>query len=224
MGHPPVRLILVTGGARSGKSDYAERRALELGAEAVTYVATAAPGDDEMARRIARHRDGRPRGWRTVEAPRDAGAAVCAAATDVVLLDCLTLLASNALLSVAGRDGGEGAEDAAQAAVVSEVDALCAAAAGRSGTLLVVTNEVGLGVVPPTPLGRWFRDALGAANRRLAAAADEVVLLVSGVPVHVKGRAPLPAPTGGSFGGRPAGTDEPLARETAAERGGSMEG
>ncbi|HEX6940751.1 MAG TPA: bifunctional adenosylcobinamide kinase/adenosylcobinamide-phosphate guanylyltransferase, partial [Longimicrobiales bacterium] len=88
--------------------------------------------------------------------------------------------------------GGTAIEDAAHAAVAAEVDALLDAAATRAGTLLVVTNEVGFGIVPPTALGRWFRDALGTANRRLAAAADEVVLLVSGVPLHIKGGVPFP--------------------------------
>ncbi len=189
-----MRLILVTGGARSGKSDYAERRAAALGGDAVTCIATATAGDDEMAARIARHRAARRVTWRTVEAPCDVGAAVRAAAADVVLLDCLTLLASNALLCAVGEDGRDVGEDAAHAAVAAEVDALLVAVAEREGTLLVVTNEVGYGVVPPTALGRWFRDALGAANRRLAAVADEVVLMVSGVPLRIKGHACLPEP------------------------------
>lgn len=136
----------------------------------------------------------RPAAWRTIEAPRDAATALRAVATDVVLLDCLTLLASNGLLSVVRDDGRRVGVDAAHAAVAAEVDALLVVAAQRDGTLLVVTNEIGLGVVPPTALGRWFRDALGAANGRLAAAADEVVLLVSGVPLHIKGRAPVSDP------------------------------
>jgi adenosylcobinamide kinase/adenosylcobinamide-phosphate guanylyltransferase len=186
-------LILVTGGARSGKSGWAERRAAELGG-AVTYVATAEALDDEMARRIARHRAERPAAWPTVESPRDAGAAVRAAATPVVLVDCMTVLASNALLA-AEAEG----EEAAQSAVLAEADALLAAALAHSGTVIVVTNEVGMGVHPPTSLGRWYRDALGRANARLAAAADEVVLMVSGIPVWVKG-GPHPQPLSRSAG------------------------
>jgi adenosylcobinamide kinase/adenosylcobinamide-phosphate guanylyltransferase len=209
-------LVLITGGARSGKSAYAERRAAELAAE-VTYVATAEPMDGEMRRRIERHRRERPAGWVTVEAPRDAGRAISLAATPVVLLDCLTVLASNALLgsgsapggapdhgtgeAQAGQEanaggeanagqeattGGENAEEDAIAAVLRETDAVCAAALSREGTTLVVTNEVGLGVHPPTRLGRWYRDALGRANQRVAAAAGEVVLLVSGIPVRIR--------------------------------------
>lgn len=175
------RIILITGGARSGKSGYAERRAAELGGEAVTYVATAEALDDEMARRIAQHRTERPASWITVESARGAAEAICSAGTLVVLLDCLTVLASNALLA-AEREG----EEAVQAAVLREAEGLRDAALARQGTTLVVTNEVGLGVHPPTSLGRWYRDALGRANLLLAAAAEEVVLLVSGIPLRVK--------------------------------------
>lgn len=175
------RIILITGGARSGKSAYAERRAAELEGEAVTYVATAEALDDEMARRIARHRAERPAGWTTVESPRDAAEAVRSATTPTVLLDCLTVLASNALLA-AEPEG----EEAAQAAVLREAEGLREAALARGGTTLVVTNEVGLGVHPPTTLGRWYRDALGRANLLLATAAAEVVLLVSGIPIRIK--------------------------------------
>jgi adenosylcobinamide kinase / adenosylcobinamide-phosphate guanylyltransferase len=176
------RLILITGAARAGKSAYAERRAAELGGDEVTYIATAEALDDEMARRIAQHRADRPAAWTTVEAPRRAGEALHTAPTATVLVDCLTVLASNAMLA-AEPDG----EQVAEAAVLAEAEALLAAALGRDGTTLVVTNEVGWGVHPPTALGRWYRDALGRANLRVAAAADEVVLLVCGVPMHVKG-------------------------------------
>lgn len=178
------RIILITGGARSGKSAYAERRAAEIGGAAVTCVATAEPLDAEMERRIARHRAERPQAWATREAPRDAAAAVRSARTETVLVDCLTVLASNALLA-AEAEG----EEAAEAAVRGEARALCEAALERTGTTLVVTNEVGMGVHPPTALGRWYRDALGRANALLAASADEVVLMVSGIPLTVKPRA-----------------------------------
>lgn len=180
-----MELILITGGARSGKSRHAEQTALRLGGGAVTYIATAAAGDDEMERRIAEHRARRPAGWITLEAQSGAGDAVLAAPTGVVLLDCLAILASNALLA-AEQEG----ERAAVAAVLGEVDALLEAAARRRGTLIVVSNEVGFGVVPPSALGRWFRDALGLANQRVAAAAREVVLTVAGIPLVVKGPQP----------------------------------
>ena len=176
-----MRLILVTGGARSGKSAYAQRRSLELGGDDVTVIVTARPGDEEIARRIARHRAARPACWRTVEAPTNANAALRAAPTDVVLLDCLTVLLSNVLL-----EAEAGGEEAALAAMATETGALLEAAAAREGTLIGVTNEVGLGIVPDGRLGRWFRDGLGVANQRLAGAADEVVLLACGIPLTVK--------------------------------------
>lgn len=176
-----MRVTLITGGARGGKSRYAQERALALGGSAVTFIATASAGDDEMARRIEEHRAARPAGWMTIEAPRDAGRAVLAAQTDVVVLDCLNMLAANA---ISGRAAGS--EVDALAAIGAETDGLLDAAASRDGALLVVTNEVGFGVHPPTRLGRWFRDGLGAANQRVAAIADEVVLMVAGVPLHVK--------------------------------------
>lgn len=174
-------MILITGGARSGKSAYAEQRAAALGGTEVTYVATAQPFDQEMRQRIARHRAERPVGWTTVEVPLQAAAAVRAAGNGVVLVDCLTVLASNALLAVEPHG-----EAAVQQAVLGEADALRDAALARTGTTLVVTNEVGMGVHPPTSLGRWYRDALGRANMRLAAAAAEVVLLVSGIPIRIR--------------------------------------
>jgi len=176
-----MRLILVTGGARSGKSAYAQRRSLELGGDDVTVIVTARPGDEEMARRIARHRAARPACWRTVEAPTNANAALRAAPTDVVLLDCLTVLLSNVLL-----EAEAGGEEAALAAMATETGALVEAAAAREGTLIAVTNEVGLGIVPDGRLGRWFRDGLGIANQQLTGAAQEVVLLVCGVPIPLK--------------------------------------
>jgi adenosyl cobinamide kinase/adenosyl cobinamide phosphate guanylyltransferase len=198
-----VRITLVTGGARSGKSDYAERLARELGGDDVTFVATATADDAEMAARIARHRAARPAGWHTVEARRDAAAAIRGATTHVVLLDCLTLLASNALLDAASAAAGtpiSPADEAgtapsehviesdatARGAVRAEAEALVRAANERDTTLIVVTNEVGLGVVPATRLGRLYRDALGEANRIVAEAADQVVMMVSGIPWRLK--------------------------------------
>ncbi len=177
MGH----IILITGGARSGKSGYAKNRAGELGGELVTYVATAEPLDAEMERRIIRHRAERPAEWITVEAPRQSWQAVRAATTPTVLVDCMTVLASNALLAVEADCEQAGVSD-----VLREAEALRDAALAREGTTLVVTNEVGMGVHPPTALGRWYRDALGRANALLAASAGEVVLMVSGIPLTIK--------------------------------------
>ena len=174
-----MHLTLVTGGARSGKSDYAETLA-RARAQPVTFVATAESLDDEMAARIARHRARRDPSWTTVESPYDAAEAVVRASTPVVVLDCLTLLGSNAMLSAESR-----LEDAS-GAVRHEVQRLIRARASRDGALIVVTNEVGLGIVPHTPVGRVYRDALGEANTALARVADAVVLMVSGIPVVLR--------------------------------------
>jgi adenosylcobinamide kinase/adenosylcobinamide-phosphate guanylyltransferase len=185
------RLILVLGGARSGKSTYAEARAAALaGADGrVLYLATAEALDDEMARRIARHRASRPATWQTAEEPRDPAAALRGAALEirVILLDCITLWLSNLLAAFPVHSDGTADEAAAEEAVEKAVsDLLAAHQAGRSH-LVVVSNEVGLGIVPAYPLGRLYRDLLGRVNIRLAAAADEVVLMVAGIPLQVKG-------------------------------------
>lgn len=171
-----MKITLVTGGARAGKSTWAEEEALRLGGESVTYVATAEPLDGEMAERIARHRAARPSEWRTEEAPRRVPEAVASASTSVVLLDCVTLWISNLLLD--DRVGATGAREG--------VEELLRTAAAREGHLVAVTNEVGLGVIPGNALARRYRDLLGWANRRLAEEALEVVLLVAGLPLHLK--------------------------------------
>jgi adenosylcobinamide kinase/adenosylcobinamide-phosphate guanylyltransferase len=175
-----VRITLITGGVRSGKSRFALERAEAAGAEDVTFIATAVLTDDEMRRRAERHRAERPAVWRTVEAATDVADAVARAQTHVILLDCLTNLVSNAIMA----SESEG-EEAALAAAAREVDNLLAAAADRDGELIVVTNEVGWGVVPPYEMGRWFRDAAGQANQRVAASAAEVYLLVAGIAMRL---------------------------------------
>ena len=176
-------LTLILGGARSGKSSYAEKLAAQR--ERVLYVATAQAWDEEMAQRIANHKAQRPAHWRTLEAARDVGAAIAAAGGDaeIVLIDCLTLLASNVIVALT-----EGAGEAdATAALLAEVDGLLAAYAASPAEWIIVSNEVGLGIVPAYPLGRIYRDALGRANQRLAAAADCVLFMVAGLPMRVKG-------------------------------------
>ena len=187
-----ARLVLVLGGARSGKSDYAQRLAGRLSPQ-VLYVATAAAGDEEMAERIARHRAARPATWDTVEAPRDVFPAVYQALNGhgAVLLDCLTMLASNLLLA------NEGDPAAAEARLLADLDALSDLCAARRATLVIVSNEVGMGVVPAYPLGRAYRDLLGRANQHLARRADRVLLLVAGIPVDIKALSrQLPDPYG----------------------------
>jgi adenosylcobinamide kinase/adenosylcobinamide-phosphate guanylyltransferase len=181
-------LTFILGGARSGKSDYAQELASRAGGS-VLYVATATAGDDEMRARIAAHRAARPGGWRTLEAPLNTADAIDRALAEqpagVVLLDCLTLLASNVILQLPEGTG----EREASAALLAEVDALLACARRSDARWIIVSNEVGLGLVPPYPLGRVFRDALGRANQRLAAAADRAVWMAAGIPVPLPRRA-----------------------------------
>ena len=180
-------LTLILGGARSGKSRYAEQLAAELGGEAVLYIATAQPFDDEMKARIAQHQAERPDGWSTLEAPQQVGAAITThfasqtASENVVLLDCLTVLTSNLLL------GFDDPFDAAvEQAVNREIDALIQAIQTTGATFIVVSNEVGLGLVPPYPSGRAYRDLLGRANQQLAQLAGRVLFMVAGLPMVVK--------------------------------------
>lgn len=171
--HP--RILLVTGGARSGKSALAERRVVAMPGRPV-YIATAEAGDAEMAARIAAHRARRGEGWRTLEAPLALAAALDATDGEGPrLVDCLTLWLSNLML--AGRDWQ------------AEAAALAASLAGQQSPVVLVTNEVGAGIVPESALGRAFRDAAGLINQRMAALADEVVLTVAGLPLVLKPRA-----------------------------------
>jgi len=182
------RLTLILGGARSGKSAYAQQLAHARGGSNVLYVATALAFDDEMAARIAAHRAERPAGWQTLEAAQEVGAAVtrylttAAVPPAVILVDCLTLLATNVLLPFGEAPDPRAAEDA----VLAEVDQLLESVRQSHTGWIVVSNEVGMGLVPPYPLGRVYRDALGRANQRLAAAAGEVLLMVAGLPWALK--------------------------------------
>jgi len=168
-----VRLTLVLGGARSGKSRYAESL-ITARAPPWIYLATGQAGDDEMAQRIAAHRARRNVGWQTIEVPHDLAGALDAAAAQVPLLvDCVTLWLTNRMLADADVD--------------AEVARLEDALARRAGVAVLVSNEVGYGIVPENALARRFRDAQGWLNQRLAARADRVVLIVAGLPLVVKG-------------------------------------
>ena len=173
---PSHHSLLVLGGARSGKSRYALAEARRAGGR-VAFLATAEPTDQDMARRIARHRAERPRDWITVEEPQDVAGACrrLARERDLVVVDCVTVWVSNRLAR------GDGDESIAAAAAD-----LAKLMAERAVSLIVVSNEVGGGVHPPTAIGMRFRDLLGAVNQDLAAAADAVTLMVAGVPVPIK--------------------------------------
>ncbi len=237
------RLVLVTGGARSGKSTFAERLATRLAEPSggrVTYLATSQTHDAEMTARVAAHRGARPAGWTTVECPVEVPAAVRAAAAEepgagpagsagtagpsspsgsagssgpplVILLDCVTLWVTNLLFSGGAFGGSEPPEDgynydkdllrpdeerAAAGRVTAAVGDLLAALDETGATLVAVSNEVGLGVVPEYPLARLYRDQLGWANQRLARAAGSVYFLVAGYPLDVKALAAATFPPG----------------------------
>ena len=170
-------LTLITGGARSGKSSFAQT--LCDGAESVTYIATARPEDDEMTERIARHRESRPASWMTVEAPIELPEAIENSRSRVVLVDCVTVWLSNLLFEWRGHTGLEVEQRSREA-----VSRLATASQGRH--LLAVSNEVGFGIVPDTPVGRQFRDLQGFVNQQLAHSATTVYLVVSGIPLRIK--------------------------------------
>jgi adenosylcobinamide kinase/adenosylcobinamide-phosphate guanylyltransferase len=167
-------LTFVLGGARSGKSRHAEAAIRGKGPGPWLYVATGQAFDDEMTARIARHRADRGEGWITVEAPHDLAATLRAAGSErlPILVDCLTLWLSNRLLAAAD--------------VEAESRDLVDALAGLRVPAVVVSNEVGLGIVPDNALSRAFRDAAGRLHQAVAARADHVVLVVAGLPLVVK--------------------------------------
>jgi adenosylcobinamide kinase/adenosylcobinamide-phosphate guanylyltransferase len=166
-----AHITLVLGGVRSGKSRYAEQLLTRHVAPWV-YIATAQPFDNEMRVRIAEHRGRRGEGWRTVEAPIDLADAIDRETAAPVLVDCLTLWLTNVML--AGRD------------VAAATSALEAALERRRRPVVLVSNEVGMGIVPETPLGRGFRDEAGRLNQRMAALAGQVVFMIAGLPLTLK--------------------------------------
>jgi adenosyl cobinamide kinase/adenosyl cobinamide phosphate guanylyltransferase/sugar phosphate isomerase/epimerase len=182
---PTTPLTFILGGARSGKSAYAQQLARQNGGS-VLYVATATAGDEEMKTRIAAHRAERPANWRTLEAPLQVGEAIQKALdeqpADVVLLDCMTLLANNVLMQLPENTS----EKEITLALLAEIDALLACREKSKAHWIIVSNEVGLGLVPPYPMGRIYRDVLGRANQKLAAAASEALFLVAGRPISLK--------------------------------------
>jgi adenosylcobinamide kinase/adenosylcobinamide-phosphate guanylyltransferase len=192
------KIVLVLGGVRSGKSRFGQDLAHELGGNDLLFVATAESRDDEMALRIQRHRQDRPATWTTLEQPLGVGDAIAAMTNvpSVILLDCLTLLVSNILL----KHHDDFA--AAEAGVRAEVASLVAAVQHHGATLVVVSGEVGMGVVPESSLGRQFRDLLGWANQSLAQHASATYLMVAGLPVNVTRIASTVKATAADISGR----------------------
>jgi len=174
------QIILLLGGARSGKSHYAQQLAMEL-SDKVLFVATGEGLDEEMQARIDEHKKARPHSWRTLELPTGIGRGIEKGIGNaaVVLIDCLTLLISNLL-----RDEPDYPE--AEKRVTSEINQLIAAMDKLEASFIIVSNEVGMGLVPDTRLGRIYRDLLGKANQLLASHATEVYLMVACLPVQVK--------------------------------------
>jgi adenosylcobinamide kinase/adenosylcobinamide-phosphate guanylyltransferase len=170
-------VTLVLGGARSGKSRYAQQLAEQ--SRQVVFVATAKASDDEMAAKIERHRVERPQEWRTIEEPLDLPTVLGenALGSDVMVVDCLTIFAAN-LLEVEGEDSE---------AIERRVEALCEALRTAQCNVVLVSNEVGSGVVPEYAVGCRYRDLLGEINQKVARVADDVVLLVAGLPLALKG-------------------------------------
>ena len=177
------KIILVTGGARSGKSKFAEKLALKLGNGRAAYIATAQIFDEEMAHRIKLHKERRGKNWLTFESPFNADKTISYAAEnfDVILFDCVTIYLSN-FLCAADIDNVEKINCDAE----NLIGALINAAENSNATIIFVSNEVGAGIVPENKLARIFRDIAGLANQQIAAHAEKVFMTVAGIAVDIK--------------------------------------
>ena len=177
------KITLLLGGARSGKSSYAQSLAEEIG-KSVTFIATGEALDDEMSARIQKHRAERPSNWETLEAPLDIASHTQQIKSEVVILDCITLLVSNLLMQFVKDDLVN--EAPFTLAIQKEIEELINAIHEQKQDWIIISNEVGLGLVPPYQMGRVYRDWLGWANQRLAREADKVILMVAGIPMVIK--------------------------------------
>lgn len=178
------KLILITGGARSGKSSFAEALAQQSG-EKITYIATAQALDEEMRERIAEHRKRRPKNWHTVEETVNVDRVIeeFGPQTEVIIVDCITLLVSNLISDFKE----ESSKDFFASKVQEKIEHIIGASLKYQATIIIVSNEVGSGLVPANLAGRFFRDLLGKANQSIALNADQVYLMVSGIPLLIKG-------------------------------------
>ena len=177
------KLTLILGGARSGKSSYAQSLAEETG-KSVTFLATAQALDEEMSARIQKHRAERSPDWETLEIPLDISTHLGKIKTDVVILDCMTLLVTNLLMQFVKADLVD--EAPFTQALQKEVDELIAKIGRQKQDWIIISNELGLGLVPPYQMGRVYRDWLGWANQQLARTADKVIFMVAGIPTVIK--------------------------------------
>ena len=183
MANPQSKITFILGGARSGKSSYAQSLAEETG-KSVTLLATAQALDNEMSTRIQKHRAERPPNWETLEIPLDISSHIRKIKTQVVILDCITLLVSNSLMQFVKDDLVD--EAPFTRALQKEVDELIAKIRRGKREWIIISNELGLGLVPPYQMGRVYRDWLGWANQRLARAANKVIFMVAGIPTVIK--------------------------------------
>jgi adenosylcobinamide kinase/adenosylcobinamide-phosphate guanylyltransferase len=178
-----LKSILITGGARSGKSTYAQELARKSSLP-VLFVATAEAGDEDMKKRIEAHRKSRPAWWQTLEVTSGLGQKIAenTGRAGIVIIDCITLLVNNIFMQYDETSDA----DQVEMAVVAEIEGLIECMENSRTRFIIVTNEVGLGIVPADRVSRIYRDTLGKANQMLAAQADEVYLMVAGIPVVVK--------------------------------------
>jgi adenosylcobinamide kinase/adenosylcobinamide-phosphate guanylyltransferase len=181
------KVILIIGGARSGKSFFAQEIARKTGVP-VLFVATAEAGDADMQQRIEKHKRERPVNWRTLETTNKVGKRIEQEAGDikVVILDCITLLVNNIFNMYSEQDMEQIEESVLENRVTAEINELIECTRKVDASFIIVSNEVGLGLVPGNRIGRLYRDLLGRANQRLAGMADEVYLMVAGLPLKIK--------------------------------------
>ena len=178
------KLTFILGGTRSGKSSYAQKLAEKSG-KLVTFIATAQAFDDEMSARIKKHQSDRPQNWQTLEIQTDIASHLKEIKSEIVILDCITLLASNLMMQFVQNDIV--VEEKFMKTMQDEIKNLIFAMRESKREWIIVSNEVGLGLVPPYQMGRVYRDGIGWANQRLAKEADEVLFMVAGIPMKVKG-------------------------------------
>lgn len=182
------RIIFITGGARSGKSAFAQETAEKY--KEVAYIATAPVTDAEMEERVRLHQASRPQNWATVEAQTDLPGVFENSGYNVFLVDCLTVYIANAVVGVVDEDAeliDTRVQDETEEHIMREVGRMIEIVREKDMTAIIVSNEVGMGVVPAYPMGRMFRDVVGRANKLVAAAADEAYLVVSGIAMKLKG-------------------------------------